>query len=621
MREITPFHKLRNNRIKAFYIVLAVVFVYLTCGLFYRQVIQKKYFEKKQDRQSLRRIVIPGTRGNIYDRNGILLAGSKRQFVINLDLCELAKEVREKYLSAIKFNVENGIRFKYKDLKRSIGEGVLEKYIDDINQKIGTDISISYEEIEQHITRNFLLPMRILNNISQKNYEILLTTLPKDSPIQVSIENVRYYPYNDLLCHVLGYVSFEQNCDDPSLDGKKVRSFVEKRQSGKTGIELAKDYVLHGKPGYELWRVGPSGRASELIESEQPQTGSSVILSIDKNLQTVTEKALGSNRGCCVVLNIKTGEILSLASRPAYDINSVVPRISNEVYEKITSQGAWLNLVTQGRFPPGSIFKLASSIAFLKSGKVLSTDSVFCSGTTKIGNRNFHCKNHQLGIKISFGDAIARSCNTFFYENSIKVKKEQIIRTATDLGLSQKTGIELPYEVNGFIPTETWKRSKKSEGWMLGDTVNLSIGQGYLLVTPMEICCMTAAIATNSERVHPTIFLNGNIGRSHLSGTLGLTDEDYKFLINSMVDTVENRSGRRAKIENLKIAGKTGTAQFFENGEKRNLAWFTCFAPVDDPEIAVTVMVQEKNKEDSFWGSVNAAPIAKEILNEYFSKK
>ena len=156
---------------------------------------------------------------------------------------------------------------------------------------------------------------------------------------------------------------------------------------------------------------------------------------------------------------------------------------------------------------------------------------------------------------------------------------------------------------------------------MLGDTVNLSIGQGYLLVTPMEICCMTAAIATNSERVHPTIFLNGNIGRSHLSGALGLTDEDYKFLISSMVDTVENRSGRRAKIENLKIAGKTGTAQFFENGEKRNLAWFTCFAPVNDPEIAVTVMVQEKNKEDSFWGSVNAAPIAKEILNEYFSKK
>ena len=132
MREITPFHKLRNNRIKTFYIILAVIFIYLTCGLFYRQVIQKKYFEKKQDRQSLRRIVIPGTRGNIYDRNGILLAGSKRQFVINLDLCELAKEVREKYLSAIKSNIENGIKFKYKDLKRSIGEGVLEKYIDDI---------------------------------------------------------------------------------------------------------------------------------------------------------------------------------------------------------------------------------------------------------------------------------------------------------------------------------------------------------------------------------------------------------------------------------------------------------------------------------------------------------
>jgi penicillin-binding protein 2 len=310
-----------------------------------------------------------------------------------------------------------------------------------------------------------------------------------------------------------------------------------------------------------------------------------------------------------------------MASNPSYDINSLTPKISHEVYDKITSEGGWLNLATQGKFPPGSVFKLVSSIAFLKSGEVLRTDSVFCEGTMEIGGRKFRCKNHPWGIDITFKDAIARSCNTFFYENAKTVKRDRLIRTAIELGFAEKTEVELPYEGSGFVPTAEWKKSRGFGSWVLGDTVNLSVGQGYLLVTPLEVCCFTASIAANRLRTKPTILFNGNGGNLPNLLTLGLEEEDYQFLVDSMVEVVEHRTGRRARVENLKIAGKTGTSQFFEHGEKRNLAWFTCFAPVDNPEIAVVVMVQEKSKHDSYLGGINAAPIAQKILSEYFSEK
>jgi penicillin-binding protein 2 len=435
------------------------------------------------------------------------------------------------------------------------------------------------------------------------------------------MDEMRYYPHGDLACHVLGYVVLDEcECENKGA-GENVKTFAVKRQVGKAGIELIKDDVLHGTSGYELWQVDTLGNHRELIESESPKHGSSVMLSLDKNLQSVAEQALGSNRGCAIVIDVETGEILAMANKPSYDVNLLIPRISHGVYEKITSQLGWANLATQGKFPLGSVFKLVSSIVFLKSGEVLQTDSVVCDGGIEIGERKFHCRNHPLGLKITFGDAIARSCNTFFYENARKVKSNWLIKEAIRLGFSEKTGIELPYEGNGFVPTEVWKKSRGFGNWVVGDTVNLSIGQGYLLVTPLEVCCFTASIAANRLRTKPTIFANGNNGNLPNDPDLGLSNEDYKFIVNSMVEVVESRTGRRAKLDDLKIAGKTGTAQFFDHGEKRNLAWFTCFAPVDIPKIAVTVVVQEKNKLDSFWGGVNAAPIAKKILATYFAKR
>jgi penicillin-binding protein 2 len=599
--------------------VAAMIFVYLICGLFYRQIIQHVYFQQKEKHQNLRQIVIPGMRGNIYDRNGILLAGQRSIFSINLYLHELHDEFRKEYLQRANVLRQDNIQFNAKNLRRNIRGEVVKKYLNVINAAIGSNYTVSGVAIDRHLAQKFLLPMKIADNISQEAYEKLVYVLPKNFPVQLSMDEVRYYPYGNLACHVIGYVVRGENHGKPP--NEKIKTFTTKCQVGKSGIELEADNVLRGVSGYELWQIDTLGMARTLLKSEAPKHGNSIRLSIDKNLQDVVEQALEDNRGCAIVMNVRNGEILAMASKPSYDINLWVPRISYDTYDRITSEGGWLNLATQGEFPLGSVFKLVSSIAFLRSGEVLRTDSVFCTGMTEVGGRTFTCKNHTSNIDVTFEDAIARSCNTFFYENAKKVKKDILIKTANELGFSEKTGIELPYEGSGFVPTEAWKKSRGFGSWAVGDTVNLSIGQGYLLVTPLEVCSFTSSIAANRLKTKPTIFFNGNCGYLPNHPSLGLDEADYNFLINAMVEVVENRSGRRAKVENLKIAGKTGTAQFFDHGDKRNLAWFTCFAPVDDPEIAITVMVQEKSKYDSYWGGTNAAPIAKKIISKYFIAK
>jgi penicillin-binding protein 2 len=228
----------------------------------------------------------------------------------------------------------------------------------------------------------------------------------------------------------------------------------------KAGSELEADNGLRAVHDSELWPIDTLGTARTVRKSEDPKHGSCIRLSIDKNFQDAVEQALGNNKGCVIVMNVCNGEILTMASSPSDDINLWIPQISSEAYAQITSESSWLNLATQGRFPLGSMFKLVSSIAFLQSWEVLRTDSVFCTGVTEAGDRKFTCKNHTSSINITFRDAIARSCNTFFYENANKVKKDRLIKTAEELGFSEKTGIELPYEGNDFVLTEVWKKSR-----------------------------------------------------------------------------------------------------------------------------------------------------------------
>ncbi|MDR1433098.1 MAG: hypothetical protein LBI61_02025 [Puniceicoccales bacterium] len=617
MREIMHFHRLRSGRIKFFRILTAVTFAYLLCGLFLRQIVQFGYFRKMESQQSLRRVILLGTRGNIYDRNGVLLAGRGRIFSINLHLGELQGEFRKWYMSRANAIGEAGGAFDAKNLRRTAKEEVVRKYLSVANETLGSNYEISGTDIERHLAGKFLLPMKVAENISKAEYEKLVCALPKDSPVQPTIEEVRHYPCGELACHVIGYVAIGDDQFGEQESAESVKTFVGKRQVGRTGVELAKDDVLRGTPGYELWQVDTLGRNRDLLKAVAPKHGASVTLSIDGDLQSVAEMALGGARSCAVAMDVRTGEILVMASKPAYDVNSFVPRISHGAYDEIAAKSALINLAIQGKFPLGPVFELISAVAFLKSGEILRTDSIFCSGTAEIGGRKFFCKNHSPEMAVTFRDAIALGCGTFFREGAKRAKNGAVVDAAVAMGLSEKSGIELPYEGSGSVPIE---EAEKLHGG--GDAVNLSTARSHFLATPLEVCCLTASIAANRLRTRPTIFFCAG-GESLQNGPdLGLSEDDYKFFVDSMViaaGEVEIDEGGEL-LSGIGVAGKGGMAQFFDGGKSGNLWWFTCFAPAHDPRIAATVVVQESGECDPGGDGRSAALVAMEILREYFSK-
>jgi penicillin-binding protein 2 len=341
-------------------------------------------------------------------------------------------------------------------------------------------------------------------------------------------------------------------------------------------------------------------------------------LSIDRDLQAVAEQALATYTGSAIVIDVNSGEILAMANSPSYDQNSLYPSISKGVFDRISEDAGWLNQATQGLFPVGSAFKLVSAVAFIKSEEIDVEEEWLCIGKYSNGGRQLRCNNHPRGERINLRLAIGKSCNTYVFDRAIRVGHWAIAREAKKFGLGSKTEIELPYEAGGMlIPDALWKREHNFGDWLPGDTLNLAIGQGFVRTTPLNMCCFTASLAKNRYKTKPTIF---RAVEKISAAEQCLPTDGHKFLVDAMVDCVEHYTGRRAKIDGIAVAGKTGTAQFKEFGRKRNLAWFTCFAPAYDPEIAVTVLIREREDDLNYYGGSHAAPVAKKILLKYFEK-
>jgi penicillin-binding protein 2 len=346
-------------------------------------------------------------------------------------------------------------------------------------------------------------------------------------------------------------------------------------------------------------------------------------LSIDIDLQIATEKALGNKLGSTVMIDVHSGEVLAMASNPGYDVNLLSPKISTDVFQQITDNGAWLNRAFQGVYPPASTFKIISAIACLRH-KIASwgmSDMTECLGKTKIGTRTFNCDNSKVHGNISLQRAIEKSCNVYVCLRSQTCGIEAIAKEAKRFHLDQKAGIELSFETNRMtIPTPAWKEQKGYGKWFARDTVNTSIRQGYLLLSPLQVACFTASLATNRTQTIPHILHNKN-HRQTESPSIGLSGSDYRSLIQTLKAVVDSGTGRLARLDQVTVAGKSGTAQVWEHGEKRNVAWFIGFAPVENSSVAIAVAVQENSPQDNYYGGSIAAPIARQIFNTYFQKK
>ncbi len=434
----------------------------------------------------------------------------------------------------------------------------------------------------------------------------------------------------------MGYVGEinERQLVDNKYQDIKIGDFI-----GQSGIERLFNSMLTGVDGGKQVEADAQGRELRILAGREPVPGSNLVLTIDSRLQLLAEKLLEGKNGAIVALNPKNGNVLCLVSKPSFDPNKFSVGISRAEWKKMLTElnNPLQNRVIQSQYPPGSVFKILMAAAALEENIINRETVINCGGSFRLGRWKYACWKKIGHGAITIHEAIVHSCNVFFYTVGKRLGIDRISRWSYKMGLGRATGIELPNEKSGLVPTASWKLKRFGEKWQGGETISLSIGQGFLAVTPIQMANLVSMIANGGTLYKPRLVQriispDGKIKRSYYPEVLAklkLSASTFDIVHKGLYGVVnEYGTGRKAQIEGLDVAGKTGTAQVVR---KRNLpkieydkipeklqdhAWFAAFAPVDNAEIAIAILVEHGGH-----GGSACAPIAREIIKEYFNLK
>ncbi|HYC01745.1 MAG TPA: penicillin-binding protein 2 [Azospirillaceae bacterium] len=568
--------------------------------LYYLQIVEgDRYTTLAEDNRISLRLIAP-TRGLIVDRQGVPLALNEQNFRAIL-VSERAGNV-----SQILAQMQSILPMSEQDHRR-----------------IMRDIQRS---------RSFA-PVTIRENLTWDQVSAIEVNLPDLPGLAIEVGQVRAYPFGEATAHFLGYVGAVSEADqakseDPllSLPGFRV---------GKNGLEKRHDDVLRGTAGSTQLEVNAFGRVIRELSRDEGKPGSQVTLTIDAKLQHFAQQRLAPERSAAaVVLDVDTGGIVALASNPSFDPNQFAMGISSELYESLIKDetNPLINKVIAGQYSPGSTFKVISALSFLENG-IDANQRVHCSGKYNLGGHPFHCWKKGGHGAMDMKQAIMHSCDVYFYEMSRRVGIDKIAETARRFGMGEKTEIELPGERAGLVPDTKWKRQALKQPWHPGETLIASMGQGYVLSTPLQLAVMTARLANGGRAVKP--HLTKSVDETLLEPpewpAIQVNQENLRFILDSMAAVVNEPGGTalRSRITKAgyEMGGKTGTSQVRRislaersTGVKKNedLPWrqrdhalFIAYAPVHKPKYACAVVV-----EHGGGGSTVAAPIARDILLE-----
>lgn len=562
-------------------IVLILCFSVIAVRLFYLQVINGIQYRQQAHENTSYVLTQIAPRGIIYDRNGKVLASNKQSpSVVVLPSVLLKHNVNE--------------------IAATLGI---------ILQKPEKEVLNKLKELKENDSRPITLYKNLtLDQVSAIHENQLL--LPG---VTVQQQFARYYLNGDLLSHVLGYTG-EVGPNDLKKDpDKRLHDII-----GKYGVEKIFDNELRGTNAYQSIRVNRYGQPIERvnlnsIEQRGPKSGKDMTLTVDLDLQKAAEEALGEIRGAVVAANVKTGEVLVMASKPSFDPNVFTAAISGNLWQQMNSKQAFLNRAISA-YPPGSIWKPTVLLAALEAGAVKPGETIAVSGAYYMGSTRFGDWTSSSGV-FTLEKCLAWSRDTAFYKMAVRMTDKDITKWAKILGAGSKTGIEFPDESAGLVPDENWKAKHLKSGWFPGYTLHYSIGQGYLLLTPVQALRMTMGIA-NGDRV-PQLTIIKQLGNSlptkKKEATFSPTPEYLKIVRNGMLECVDSGTGGASKIPGVNIAGKTGSAEAPPN--HRTHGWFVSYAPFENPEIAIVVF-----GEAAGHGGSIAAPIAKKVYTAYFTK-
>jgi penicillin-binding protein 2 len=508
---------------------------------------------------------------------------------------------------------------------------VVQRYLNQVNAIIGRDEKVDADDLNKHFARELLLPYTLLDDLAPADYARLLERLPVNSPAQVYTSSTRFYPYGSAASHSLGYVGATDDVELEDFPGADLKTFKMKGTVGREGIEKYYDNVLQGEAGGAIFRVDPTGnRINPPIQQVFPKQGKNLQLSLDVDLQIAAENRMTDNgmAGAAVAIDVSTGEVLVLASKPDYDLAQFSPRISAATWADAQERGAFFKRAIQGAYPPGSSFKILTTIAALRSGALTPDSRATCTGRLHIGNRDYECHGGHAHGDIGLTTAIEKSCNVFFYKYGMEMGGGPLAAEGRRFHLDRPTGIDLTDETRRMIiPDADWKRKFHRENWFPSDSATTAIGQGFVLVTPLQMACFTASVARNEVWTQPVLLHQPNRPPQH-SESIGLTSAQRDVLLRGMEQVAltgtakiltENRLLPR--IPGLRIAAKTGTAQKQSDKGMINFAWLIAFAPIDNPQIAIAVAIEGDTPGEETGGGLYAAPIAHAILKTWMDKK
>jgi len=480
-------------------------------------------------------------------------------------------------------------------------------------------------------------PVLIKENIYRDELAVIETNLFNLAGVMIQVRPQRHYIFGKFASHLVGYLGeiSESQLNNGNYPDNKPGDLI-----GKYGVEGKWQKFLNGFRGAEQVEVDAAGRKLRVISRKPSIPGLNISLTIDKNLQLLAEKGLKDKKGAIVAMNPFNGEILAMASSPAFDPNLFIGRIDKAEWEKIGSskESPLQNRAISGQYPPGSVFKIVVALAGLEEGVIDPQEEIFCNGRYSIGNRTYHCWKKSGHGKVSFHKALVESCDVYFYKLGNRLGVDKIAHYARMLGLGKKSDFDLGFERGGLIPTSKWKLKRWGTPWQAGETVSIAIGQSFVLVTPLQMVRLISAI-----------FNGGNIYQPKVIKWVGKDDKKtYQFspksirqlkakqeeleLIKSALTGVVNEphgTGSRARVKGMLVAGKTGTAQVINletekslnNGDEipsefRDHAWFVAIAPSENPKLALAILIEHGGH-----GGSAAAPIAKEMIKAYLGNK
>src|SRR6266700_1447666 len=575
---------------------------------------------------------IPSVRGEIKDRNGLTLVQNRASYEVDFYLPEMVKGYRERFgppplaeHRAIISGMPKDV--KEPDIIRIVNDGIVPRLND-------LDLARDYNagQLQRHYRNDTEVPYSYIKDID-------FPTMAKFSEhdvglpgVDIAIKPVRSYVYGALAAHLLGYVGAP---NDTNAEEAKKYTFYQGDVDGKSNIEKTMDEYLRGQPGIRVMRRNAKGTIDSLLREEPPKQGANVYLTLDARIQSITEEALRAvSRAGAVVVDPNNGNVLAMATVPSFDPNTFIPSIKAKDWKALQKdEGDPLINRAISCLPPGSTFKLITSLAGLQGTKNLANAHYSCGGGVSYGDHFFRCwvaEKHYTHGNIGLADALKVSCDSFFYQYGNAAGIQSIDVVGKMLGIGEESGLQLSGEQTGNMPGPEWMQiHHPQERWSQAQTANVSIGQGYTLVSPLQLAMAYATAANGGTCYYPRLVdkvlkqdgspvLDEN-GKSVVAQTPRVRTDLRKELSPDKIDLVrkgfwkvvneDGGTGGRARLKDVQVAGKTGTAQATDRGHKDTVAWFACFAPFEHPKYVVAVMVQG----GEHGGSV-AGPIATRIL-------